>query len=685
MASLATVSSIRNRSWSATFAGTGQLLRLLITSIRDYRPPILLVLILILATLLRFVGLGTESLWRDEIDSVLTARLSLSSLLTEPTGNKQPLYFLALHFWTLVFGESETSVRFPSALMGLLTVIATYGLGKLVGNKWTGLGAAFLVAISPVMVWYSQETRMYTLTSFLLLSSSFCLLYYLKSARIMFLAIFTALTFLGLFTHYYYLPFVLAQGTGGAIWLWKDERRKDLRYLVAALIIASAALLSRFGVALQDFQNVNSTSFTVPVSTLLIHLTGAVGFEQPQKAITVWPITLFVWFALALGVAWAWRLRQRAVIVLLGIFLGSATLMLLGTATLDLPIVLRYFVPLVPIAYLLVAHGASWMTLHIGWRLTSRIRPSLVHATVATAMTVIVAGFAGVAWADELENTRKQQWRDVAAILEAEATPGDMLHIYPPGLQRQINFYSPKAMTSVTRARLSEPNCSNGRVWVIGIRRSGSDEAVKKLRDQGCPALQSITFSGGISLDLVGAAPDGLPKPARVMCAGLNPTIIGTDSDDILNGTPGDDVIHALDGNDTVNGGGGNDVFCGGSGNDKLNGGDGNDTLHGEEGHDTLNAAEGEDTLWGGPGDDILNAGEGGDVLEGGPGRDQLRGGLGDWRDILEGGPGDDTLTGGGGPDSLSGGPGVDDLNGGAGDDECLDVSAEDFALSCEI
>ena len=47
--------------------------------------------------------------------------------------------------------------------MALLIVAATYGLGSVAGNRWTGLGAAFLVAISPVMLWYSQETRMYTL------------------------------------------------------------------------------------------------------------------------------------------------------------------------------------------------------------------------------------------------------------------------------------------------------------------------------------------------------------------------------------------------------------------------------------------------------------------------------------------------------------------------------------------
>jgi 4-amino-4-deoxy-L-arabinose transferase-like glycosyltransferase len=174
-------------------------------------------------------------------------RLSMAELLSEPIGNKQPLYFVLLQFWSQIFGEGETSVRFPSALMGLLAVAATYGLGSVAGNRWTGLGAAFLVAISPVMLWYSQETRMYTLTSFLLVLSCFFMVKYLSAGRVRFLAAFGLLIALGLSTHYYYLPFVIALGAGGAIWLWRDGRLRDLRILLITVAIVLATLLPRIG------------------------------------------------------------------------------------------------------------------------------------------------------------------------------------------------------------------------------------------------------------------------------------------------------------------------------------------------------------------------------------------------------------------------------------------------------
>jgi hypothetical protein len=61
---------------------------------------------------------------------------------------------------------------------------------------------------------------------------------------------------------------------------------------------------------------VESTSFTASVGTLLVHLVGSIGPEQPQNAIAVWPLTIGVWLALGLGLLWAWRLRQRGLLLI---------------------------------------------------------------------------------------------------------------------------------------------------------------------------------------------------------------------------------------------------------------------------------------------------------------------------------------------------------------------------------
>lgn len=99
-------------------------------------------------------------------------------------------------------------------------------------------------------------------------------------------------------------------------------------------------------------------------------------------------------------------------------------------------------------------------------------------------------------------------------------------------------------------------------------------------------------------------------------CNGLQPTIVGTEGDDVLKGTSGGDVIMGLAGNDTILGGNEADVICGGAGDDRIEGGTGADVLLGGFGNDWLLGGNGDDELIGGPGVDRLEQGRGGGSTE---------------------------------------------------------------------
>ncbi|WP_164703259.1 ExeM/NucH family extracellular endonuclease, partial [Modestobacter sp. KNN46-3] len=100
-------------------------------------------------------------------------------------------------------------------------------------------------------------------------------------------------------------------------------------------------------------------------------------------------------------------------------------------------------------------------------------------------------------------------------------------------------------------------------------------------------------------------------EPEPLLCQGLEPTLVGTEGDDVLRGGNGVDVIMGLGGNDTITGGNGADVICGGDGDDVLRGGNGDDVLLGGAGDDELRGDNGSDTLIGGPGTDLLDQGRG--------------------------------------------------------------------------
>ncbi len=152
---------------------------------RRYLFRVLLCVILVTFAL-RVFRLDFQSLWYDEAFSVYLAHFNLGDITARTAADIQPpLYYYLLHFWIALTGDSEFAVRFLSLFFGVLTVPLIYALARrlfaLPGETGEGSGgrvgvlAALFAMVAPLYVWYSQEARMYTLITFLLLLSSYAL------------------------------------------------------------------------------------------------------------------------------------------------------------------------------------------------------------------------------------------------------------------------------------------------------------------------------------------------------------------------------------------------------------------------------------------------------------------------------------------------------------------------------
>lgn len=120
----------------------------------------------LLAGALRFIDIGGESLWKNELFSVYWVRNPFEFLLTRGliTETNPPLYFVLLKAWTAVFGSSEVAVRSLSALASTASVPLVFVLGfELGGSVTIGLIAATLLALSPVQLFFAHEARVYAL------------------------------------------------------------------------------------------------------------------------------------------------------------------------------------------------------------------------------------------------------------------------------------------------------------------------------------------------------------------------------------------------------------------------------------------------------------------------------------------------------------------------------------------
>ncbi len=217
---------------------------------------------MLLALGLRLYNLNAQSLWYDEGFSVYLAHMSPAEIISQTAADIQPpLYYLMLHGWIKLSGDDEPVVRGLSALFGVLTVPLIYGVaGQLFGRRLAGLLAALLLAVSPLHIWYGQETRMYTLLIFLcLLSTYFLLLLVSRPQRVredllLWLA-FTLTTIAALYTHYFALFILAFQAIYLLIVWWRQDfpARLALGGLASGVAITVAYLpwlphlLTRYG------------------------------------------------------------------------------------------------------------------------------------------------------------------------------------------------------------------------------------------------------------------------------------------------------------------------------------------------------------------------------------------------------------------------------------------------------
>lgn len=127
----------------------------------------------IVSAILRGLQAG-ESLWLDELHTSWTVTGSLSEVAERAAiGNQSPLYFWLTWFFARMPLPPEIALRLPSLLTGCALPVAVYWLAKKLlqtdakpDDKPADdvpLVAAWLVAIDPRAIFYSQEARPYSL------------------------------------------------------------------------------------------------------------------------------------------------------------------------------------------------------------------------------------------------------------------------------------------------------------------------------------------------------------------------------------------------------------------------------------------------------------------------------------------------------------------------------------------
>jgi uncharacterized membrane protein len=376
-----------------------------------------------LAAALRFPTLGGQSLWLDEAITVELLRDDLAGMLRGLADSEStpPLYYVVAWLWTHVFGTSEVGVRALSALLGTAMVPVAYAAGVALVSRAAGTIAAFFVATSPLLVWYSQEARAYAL--FLLCGALSFLVFVraLERPSRGALAGWAAASALALASHYFAVFLVAAEAV---VLLVLVRRRAAVAAACGAVAATGLALLP---LALHQERG-GRTSWID--DTPLGERAGDAAREFLTGTYPLAHAGAVVLLVVATAIAFAVRARpdERRPVVVAAV-VGSLTVALplvLGLAGLDYFLTRNVLVAWVPLALALAVVLASERARPIG---------TAVAGVLAVASVVVVAA---TATRDDLA---RDDWRAVADTL---AEPGAKIVVLAPPYERApLEYYRP--------------------------------------------------------------------------------------------------------------------------------------------------------------------------------------------------------------------------------------------------
>lgn len=194
----------------------------------------------VLAATLRFATLGVQAYHHDEI--VTASRVLRDGFwhAMEAVGFSEsapPLYYALAWLWTQLTGTGEVGLRSVSALAGVATVPVAYLLGAELRDRRAGIVAAALVAVNPMLLWYSQEARSYALLVLLTAAAALYFVRALHGGRRRDFTRWGVFSALALATHYFAI-FPIALEAAWLLW----RRRRDAVAGLWIVLFAGLAL-----------------------------------------------------------------------------------------------------------------------------------------------------------------------------------------------------------------------------------------------------------------------------------------------------------------------------------------------------------------------------------------------------------------------------------------------------------
>lgn len=465
-----------------------------------------------------------QSIRLDEAQSLWIATKPVSALLAATAEDVHvPLYGLLLHFWTQLLGTSIIVARTLSLLFFVLTLPVLYKLVKEVSTKGVALLTVTLFSLSPFIMWYTSEARMYTLFTF---TTSLNHLYFLRLYRSNGdkgkMGFFVS-AILGLYTHYFFIFLIATQGVyllarafsrftkeqmqlnkWSAVWQATDLVRVYIGILSGAMALFIpwvAFFLSKGGGGSMQPLIPPPTSFNI-FQTIVNFIFGFQKQGVQAVLISLWPLIVILLF-------FVFTRKKRQVTASIDYFVLATFLPIIFVFFISYvrPIFLsRYLILVTPTLFFLL----SWTLLNY----SRRVSTYLVMGFLAVMVSLMF--YQNVSAATPV----KEDYQGVASYLTQEATPRDIIAvtapftIYPieysyngltridtiPLWNRYITGPIPQYNLESFKAQLETYKLQYARMFVVFSYDQGYEAKIKDYLEKNYKREAMRRFSPGIEV-----------------------------------------------------------------------------------------------------------------------------------------------------------------------------------------
>lgn len=206
--------------------------------------------ILMLGLAIRVGGIALESFWVDEAFTAWASAGAPGEILERNARDiHPPAYYLGLHFWRVLTGDSDVAMRAYSTVWSLAGVALLMLFAKRLFGLRVAVLAGVLAAINPLDVYFAQEARMYAQTTTLCLATSFALWRWYEASRAgegvshwwRWAAGYSVAATLLLLTHYVAVTFLIGQGLVAiALFASRGDRASLVGYGLSAAAVGLA-------------------------------------------------------------------------------------------------------------------------------------------------------------------------------------------------------------------------------------------------------------------------------------------------------------------------------------------------------------------------------------------------------------------------------------------------------------